>query len=151
MATSGRSHWFRAGRLEQQVCSFFFHITGTYVSKFAGSKHWFPTPRPVKVMLPPVNFTAIAGKYNNNGYGSVELCLVSPKNPTASCSCQDLASNISTILPGVVNPKIPTFVAEWHSPWASHLSFMHFNGNTCNVSAFISYVSLTSLCIPLPH
>jgi hypothetical protein len=109
------------------------------------------TPRPVKVTLPPVNFTAIAGKYNNNGYGSVELCLVSPKNPTASRSCQDLASNISTILPGVVNPKIPTFVAEWHSPWASHLSFMHFNGNTFNVSAFTSYVSSISLCIPLPH
>jgi hypothetical protein len=107
------------------------------------------TRRPAKASLPSVNFTALAGNYNNNGYGGFELCLISPQNPTASRSCQALSSNISTILPGIVDPKIPTFVAEWNNPWASHLRFTHFNENSFNVTAFTSYVSSMYVSIPV--
>jgi hypothetical protein len=103
------------------------------------------TPRPAKVSPPPVNFTALAGIYNNNGYGRFELCLISPKNPSASRSCQALSSNISTILPGTIDPKIPTFMGEWNSPSASHVRITHFNGNLFNVSAFTINV------IPSPY
>jgi hypothetical protein len=98
-------------------------------------------PRPMKVSLPAVNFTTLAGKYHNSGYGSLELCLISPKNPLASSSCQALASNISVILPGAIDPMIPTFVSEWNTATTSHLRVTHFNGNFFNISTFTSYVS----------
>jgi hypothetical protein len=100
-------------------------------------------PQPVNSSLPSVNLSSIAGVYNNRGYGSFELCLVSPNITTASNSCKVLASNVSIILPGAVDPsgKIPTFLAEWNSPWMSHIKLTHWNGNTFNISILSSYVS----------
>lgn len=101
------------------------------------------SPRPANASMPSVNFTSVAGTYNNLGYGSFELCLVSPNNAAASGSCKALASNVSTILPGAVDPsgKIPTFLAGWNSPAASHLRLTHWNGNTFNVSGLTSYAT----------
>ncbi|RDB19643.1 hypothetical protein Hypma_013343 [Hypsizygus marmoreus] len=96
------------------------------------------TPRPTNAALPSVNFTALAGTYNNNGYGKFELCLIAPQNPSATSSCQAMASNISTILPGAIRPGIPTLVGSIDSPWFSHMRIEHFNRDLFNVSLLIS-------------
>jgi hypothetical protein len=100
-------------------------------------------PRPTNASPPSVNFTSIAGIYNNYGYGSVELCLVSPNIAAASHSCKAMASNASTILPGAIDPSstIPTYLAEWNGPWMSHIKLTHWDGDLFNVSALSSHVS----------
>jgi hypothetical protein len=100
-------------------------------------------PRPVNASLPSVNFSSIPGIYNNRGYGSFELCSVFANSTTASSSCKALASNVSIILPGAVDPSgnIPTFLTEWNSPWGSHLKLTHWNENVFNISLLASYVS----------
>ena len=102
-------------------------------------------PRPANASPPSVNFTSIAGTYNNSGYGNFELCLISHHNTAASRSCQALISNASVILPGIVDSsstgRIPTFLAEWNTPWASHIRLTHWNGNTFNISGLSSFVS----------
>ncbi|KAF5371351.1 hypothetical protein D9615_009703 [Tricholomella constricta] len=97
------------------------------------------TPRPANASLPSANFTALAGMYDNAGYGKVEFCFVSSDYPAASSSCKALAANLSTILPGAVNPKVPTFIGAWDSPWASHIRVSHFDGNQFNVSVLNSF------------
>jgi len=104
-----------------------------------------PTPRPANASFPFGGFSSVAGKYNNLGYGPVELCLVSPKDPNPSSSCNDLATNISIILPGATPPDVPTFFAKWESPFFSHLRFTHFDGAAFNLSALSSFVSRLDL------
>ncbi|RDB29884.1 Gigasin-6 [Hypsizygus marmoreus] len=99
------------------------------------------TPRPSNASLPSANFSSLAGIYDNGGYGKFELCLVSLPHPAASESCKALKSNIPTILPGAVDPKIPTFIAAWDSPWASHVRFTHFSGNIFNVTTLTSFAT----------
>ncbi|KAG5636733.1 hypothetical protein H0H81_007062 [Sphagnurus paluster] len=97
------------------------------------------TPRPAKATLPSVGFTSLAGTYSNPGYGEFELCYVSEKYPAQTPSCQSLASNVSTILPGAVSPGIPTFIAHWDAPWTGYIRLQHFNGNLFNISSLRSY------------
>ncbi|KAG6855689.1 hypothetical protein H0H87_012078 [Tephrocybe sp. NHM501043] len=83
--------------------------------------------------------TGLQGNYHNNGYGHLELCLVSSPPPSsASAKCQALASEAQRILPGAVTPNVATFLAEWKSPWCTHIHFSHFSGNTYNVSVLSS-------------
>ncbi|GLB40046.1 putative beta-lactamase [Lyophyllum shimeji] len=98
------------------------------------------TPPPINASLPSVSFPNLAGTYDDGGYGKFELCYVSPnKYPTQSRKCQDLSANLSTILPGAAVPGIPTFIAEWDSPWTSHTRLLHFDGNIFNVSLLSSF------------
>ena len=119
--------------------------TQTRVDRFKnlslGSPASLPTPRPTNASFPFGSFSSVAGKYDNLGYGPVELCLVSPNDPNASPSCQALAANISTILPGATPPDIPTFFARIDSPTFSHLRVTHFDGPVFNVSTLSSLVS----------
>ncbi|KAF5380041.1 hypothetical protein D9615_006156 [Tricholomella constricta] len=96
------------------------------------------TPRPANVIQPSTNLTNLAGTYNNDGYGKIELCLLAPENPAASATCQDLAANVSTILPNLLRPGIPTLVGQVDSPWFSHIVVEHFNADVFNVSLVIS-------------
>ncbi|RDB18673.1 Gigasin-6 [Hypsizygus marmoreus] len=96
------------------------------------------TPRPSNATAPSIDFPQLAGTYNNEGYGKIELCLVSPVVAAASSSCQAIQSNISTILPGVVREGIPTLVGAVDSPWYSHIRVEHFNADLFNVSLLIS-------------
>ncbi|RDB18674.1 Gigasin-6 [Hypsizygus marmoreus] len=98
------------------------------------------TPRPSNATAPSVDFPQLAGMYNNDGYGPIELCLVSPTNAdsSASGSCEALASNISTILPGGIRQGIPTLVGAVDSPWYSHIRVEHFDADLFNVSLLIS-------------
>ncbi|KAG5649740.1 hypothetical protein H0H81_002237 [Sphagnurus paluster] len=90
------------------------------------------TPRPTNSTLPSTNFTNIAGTYENRGYGEIELCLLAPENPSPSASCAALTTNITTILPGVLRPGIPTLVGLVDSPWYSHIVVEHFNADLFN-------------------
>ncbi|KAG6915972.1 hypothetical protein DXG01_009061 [Tephrocybe rancida] len=92
------------------------------------------TPRPANVAPPSTSFTDLAGKYYSNAYGPLELCLVSPDFSAASSTCKALAANVSTILPGAVDPSIPTFIAAWDSPAITHIRLRHFNGDHFNIS-----------------
>ncbi|GLB41349.1 putative beta-lactamase [Lyophyllum shimeji] len=101
-----------------------------------------PTPRPANATLPAGGLAALQGTYKNAGYGSFELCLVSPSpsaSDSASRKCKALATNATRILPGAVTPGVPTYLAEWDSPWGSHLQLSHFTRNTFNVSLVSSY------------
>ncbi|KAF8063357.1 beta-lactamase/transpeptidase-like protein [Lyophyllum atratum] len=97
------------------------------------------TPRPSNATDASANFTFLAGVYKSDAYGDVELCLVSVEHLAASSSCKALAANLSTILPGAVDPEIPTFIGVWDSPWMSHIKLSHFGVNHFNVSALRSY------------
>ncbi|KAG5642300.1 hypothetical protein DXG03_003044 [Asterophora parasitica] len=100
------------------------------------------TPRPENAKPPSANFTAIAGVYNNDGYGQIELCLVTPEFPNlnfaTNSSCGAVTSNLTTILPGGIRPGIPTLIAEVNSPWFSHIRVEHFNADLFNISLLIS-------------
>ncbi|KAF5375386.1 hypothetical protein D9615_007946 [Tricholomella constricta] len=98
------------------------------------------TPRPDNAKPPSANFTAIAGVYNNDGYGQIELCLVTPefRNAATNSSCAEVTSNLTTILPGAIRAGIPTLVAAVNSPWFSHIRVEHFNADLFNVSLLIS-------------
>ncbi|RDB17702.1 hypothetical protein Hypma_001016 [Hypsizygus marmoreus] len=97
------------------------------------------TPRPTNARPPSMPFTDLAGTYKNDGYGRVELCLMQPASPgLATTACNNVASNITTILPGVIRPGIPTLVGAIDSPWFSHMRLEHFDGDLFNVSLLIS-------------
>lgn len=102
------------------------------------------TPRPGNATLPVRDFAALAGRYINTGYGPLELCLVSESNSSATSSeCQALVADAPKVLPGALNPDIPTFLAGWDSIWSSHIRLTHFDGNVFNMSALTSFVRST--------
>ncbi|KAF7353889.1 Beta-lactamase class penicillin binding protein [Mycena venus] len=112
-----------------------------YKSQIIANLNARPVPtRPENPTLPSVPFSALAGTYRDSGYGTVELCLVSPANlissPTASC--RRLVDEVPTRLPGVVDPDIPTFVAKWKGFGVTHVSLTHFEHNLFNVSGWLS-------------
>ncbi|KAG6886938.1 hypothetical protein C0995_003070 [Termitomyces sp. Mi166 len=107
-------------------------------------------PRPPNATLPSVPLTSLSGIYDDGGYGESELCYVSSVYPTESESCRELNAYLSVILPGAVEPGVPTFIIRWDSPWASHLKLSHFNENQFNISALLSVVSLFFPVLWLP-
>ncbi|KAG5634599.1 hypothetical protein H0H81_001413 [Sphagnurus paluster] len=118
---------------------------GSLRSTYRGHAPTPATPRASKAPLPSLNFTDLAGVYDNPGYGKFELCYVSTNYTAASSSCKGLAANVSTILPGAVDPAVPTFIGAWNSPWQSHIRLTHFSGNQFNMSFLSSYVSVAFL------
>lgn len=101
-----------------------------------------PTPRPSNGSLPSFPFWALAGKYRDPGYGTLELCLVSRhKAAIISDSCRLLLEGMNTTLPGILNPKIPTFLTNWPTFGLTHASLTHFEHNMFNFSGFNSIVS----------
>ncbi|GLB37131.1 putative beta-lactamase [Lyophyllum shimeji] len=99
-----------------------------------------PNPRPANATLPPNGFSALAGTYHNAGYGTLEVCLVTPSSSNdASPTCNDLVANASTILPGQIDPAIPTFLIPVDSPYLTHLKLTHFNGSIFNFHILRSY------------
>ncbi|KAJ7243609.1 beta-lactamase/transpeptidase-like protein [Mycena haematopus] len=101
-----------------------------------------PTPRPTNPTLPSVPFSALAGTYRDPGYGTLDLCLVSPKNllvsESTSRSCRRLIEEIPAALPGIVDPRIPTILARWQAFGVTHVSFAHFEHNLFNVTGVFS-------------
>ncbi|KAG5640912.1 hypothetical protein DXG03_006671 [Asterophora parasitica] len=103
------------------------------------------TPRPDNARPPSANFTSIAGLYNNDGYGQIEFCLLTPTPDLArvaaaanTSSCAQVTSNLTTILPNATRPGIPTLIAAVNGPWFSHIRLEHFNADLFNISLLIS-------------
>lgn len=104
-------------------------------------------PRPENATLPPNGVETLAGLYEDPAYGRMELCLASANSSafTSSDSCRALLSNITTVLPGVVDPTIPTLLVKWDRPFGTYIRLTHLNESTFSLSIFDSYVSVATL------
>ncbi|KAJ7111391.1 hypothetical protein C8R44DRAFT_799431, partial [Mycena epipterygia] len=67
-----------------------------------------PTPRPTNATLPSLPLNALAGTYHEPGYGTIDLCLISP-----SSECQSSTSE-------------SCLLARWSAMRVTQLSFAHF-------------------------
>lgn len=105
-----------------------------------------PIQRPKSATLPPNGVEGLAGLYEDPAYGRIELCLTSANTSsvTISDSCRALTSNITTVLPGVVDPTIPTLLAKWDRPFGAYARLTHLNESTFSLSVFNSYVSVVT-------
>ncbi|KAJ7144411.1 beta-lactamase/transpeptidase-like protein [Mycena epipterygia] len=89
--------------------------------------------------LPSLPLAALAVRYHDPGYGTMNLCLVSQDNQSsASKSCRRLLEEIPTRLPDILDPQIPTLLTRWDGHRATHLAFAHFEHNIFNVSEVFS-------------
>ncbi|KAL0960872.1 hypothetical protein HGRIS_005887 [Hohenbuehelia grisea] len=98
-----------------------------------------PTPRPADASSPSVEFASLAGTYENPGYGQFELCYASGNSSQASEGCQSLLANATTILPGVINASIPTYVVRWDRVFGDFFTLTHFNADVFNMSIVASF------------
>ncbi|KAJ6464101.1 beta-lactamase/transpeptidase-like protein [Mycena sanguinolenta] len=103
-------------------------------------KRPIPTSRSTNPTLPSIPFSALAGTYRHLGYGTLDLCLVSPTNPRepASMLCRQMIEEIPTALPGIVDPHVPTFLARWNGFGLTHVTLAHFEHNLFNVTGAFS-------------
>ncbi|KAL4262563.1 Beta-lactamase-related domain-containing protein [Pleurotus pulmonarius] len=93
-----------------------------------------PLPRPSNATDPKDGFKDLAGVYEDKGYGRLELCLLPPP-PVVSSACRDVVANVTLVLPGSVDPNVPTFIARWNKQYSTYLRFTHVDGNTFNVAS----------------
>ncbi|KAG7440325.1 beta-lactamase/transpeptidase-like protein [Guyanagaster necrorhizus] len=77
------------------------------------------------------------GRYKNDAYGEILLCLVGLESSTLP-ECHKLTDEVYTTLPGAIDLAIPTLVAKWNKIWASHIVLEHFDGDLYNASALDS-------------
>ncbi len=103
-----------------------------------------PIQRPENAILPPKGVEGLVGLYEDPAYGRMELCLASVNTSTVytSDNCQELTSKVEVILPGVVDPTVPTLLAKWDRPFGAYLCLSHLNESSFSLSVFNSYVSI---------
>ncbi|KAJ6626811.1 beta-lactamase/transpeptidase-like protein [Mycena sp. CBHHK59/15] len=92
-------------------------------------------PRRKDAELPSVPFAALAGTYSHPAYGSFNFCLFSA-NKTVGASCVPIEPAI--ILPGVVDPEVPSLIAKWDTMVTNYVQFSHYSGNTFNSTGLLS-------------
>jgi len=99
-----------------------------------------PTPRSANATSPSLPFESLAGAYHDAGYGTVDLCLISPASTSSSPSesCRKLLEEIPSTLPGVFDPEIPTLLARWNGFGVTHVSLTHFEHNLFNITGLAS-------------
>ncbi|KAF7345808.1 Beta-lactamase class penicillin binding protein [Mycena venus] len=111
----------------------------------AFSGRTIPTPRPVNATLPSLSLQSLAGKYQDQAYGPIELCLVSQEmDSTSSDTCVRLRAEIPIALPGALDLSIPTLLTRWGGTGVTHLAFSHFERNVFNVSGLCSIATKNS-------
>ncbi|KAJ7287276.1 beta-lactamase/transpeptidase-like protein [Mycena rebaudengoi] len=93
-----------------------------------------PNPRPEDAEPPSAPFATIAGTYKNLGYGTVDFCLFTLNTTTNSESCGRIAAEVPTILPGVIDPGVPTFIVKWDTIASNYARLTHYSGNVFNVT-----------------
>ncbi|KAF9463772.1 beta-lactamase/transpeptidase-like protein [Collybia nuda] len=98
-----------------------------------------PPQLPANASLPQVKLETLTGKYNNDGYGSFELCMMFPSNPNASKACKDLTTRAPTIFPGLFNSNVPTFISDWSTASVRYVSFTHVDENVFELHGVSSY------------
>ncbi|KAJ7450830.1 hypothetical protein FB451DRAFT_1051874, partial [Mycena latifolia] len=105
----------------------------------AYARRTVPTPRPKIATLLSLPFQSLAGTYRDPGYGTLDLCLVSPEGDSlTSKSCRELLQEIPTVLPDTLDPQIPTLLARWKGFRVTHISLEHFEHNTFNFTWLFS-------------
>ncbi|ESK87475.1 hypothetical protein Moror_11580 [Moniliophthora roreri MCA 2997] len=92
--------------------------------------------RPTNASDPSIDFTSLAGTYNNPGYGNFTFCLVNLE-PTESC--RELVANASTLLPGAINPTVPTLLAKADAVFAEYVALTHSDGNKFDFATMYSF------------
>ncbi|ESK80791.1 penicillin-binding protein, partial [Moniliophthora roreri MCA 2997] len=85
---------------------------------------------------PSIDFTSLAGTYNNPGYGNFTFCLIS-EEPTESC--REFVANTSTLLPGAINTTVPTLLAKPDTVLAEYVVLTHSDGNKFDIAAMHSF------------
>ncbi|ESK87477.1 beta-lactamase [Moniliophthora roreri MCA 2997] len=103
--------------------------TPTQKALISGAKQ--PTSRPSDAPEPSVGtISSLVGEYKAPGYGSsLKLCAFIPnEQPTEECQAMVAGKPI-------VDPTIPTLLAEISSPLATHISLRHFSGNYFNLTS----------------
>jgi hypothetical protein len=101
------------------------------------------TPRPANASFPYGDISALAGVYDNEGYGKVEWCYASSNSTNASDSCKALVADPS--VKSIVGTEVPTLLAKWGNQFISHVALSHFDGAVFNVSGSSIIVSFFSL------
>ncbi|KAF8884175.1 beta-lactamase/transpeptidase-like protein [Infundibulicybe gibba] len=104
-----------------------------------------PVSAPVNATPPSIgSLASLAGKYTNLGYQTIELCVAADpsSNVTANAtqSCRDLVAQAPRILPGAVDPSVPTLLASFDTVWASHITVTHWSGDTFNLTGLQTVV-----------
>ncbi|KAL0567550.1 hypothetical protein V5O48_014446 [Marasmius crinis-equi] len=96
----------------------------------AASLSQVKAPRPANASEPSVgSISSLAGEYTAPGYGStLEFCAFIPDQQPSE-SCQKMIAGKA-----IVDPKIPTLLAEINTVLATHISLSHFNGNIFNIT-----------------
>ncbi|KAF8191527.1 beta-lactamase/transpeptidase-like protein [Mycena galopus ATCC 62051] len=104
-----------------------------------------PTSRPANATLPSPSLQSLTGKYQDQAYGPIELCLVSQEmDSRASDVCLRLQAEIPTTLPGALDLSIPTLLTSWDGGGVTHLAFSHFEHNVFNISVLSSIATRNS-------
>ncbi|KAJ7290482.1 beta-lactamase/transpeptidase-like protein [Mycena rebaudengoi] len=100
-----------------------------------------PSPPPKDAEPPSAPFASLAGTYKDLGYGTVDFCLFTLNTTTNSESCDRLAAEVPTILPGVIDPDVPTLITKWDTGATNYALLTHYSGNLFNVTGLFSRVS----------
>ena len=54
--------------------------------------------------------------------------------------CSKLRESADVLLPGVVDPSVPTLLARWDRVWSTHIKLAHYDGGIFNVTILDSVV-----------
>ncbi|KAJ6563803.1 beta-lactamase/transpeptidase-like protein [Mycena capillaripes] len=101
-----------------------------------------PVPRAENAIGPDIPYAALAGRYTNGAYGTLNFC-VFWENATTGSACADLAEDVEVRLPGVVLPEVPTLIARWNTMYPTHyMGLAHYDRNLFNLTALESYVRI---------
>ncbi|KAJ7155199.1 beta-lactamase/transpeptidase-like protein [Mycena filopes] len=101
--------------------------------------------RPKDAPAPAVPYTALAGAYSHAAYGTLDFCLFAHDETTGS-ACAVLAPDVARLLPGAVDPAVPTLIARWDTMLSNYVRLAHYAGNLFNLTALYGYdVSLLPL------
>ncbi|KAJ7624937.1 beta-lactamase/transpeptidase-like protein [Roridomyces roridus] len=127
-------------RIVDEVLSLHPHInwTARYREKLAAAAPPPSLPRSKNAAPPSVPYTALAGKYDNAGYRSLDFCLFW-HNATSGSSCTDISQTFGDLLPTVLDSAVPILIARHDTMVSNHLLLSHYEGDKFNVSALHTF------------
>ncbi|KAJ7021657.1 beta-lactamase/transpeptidase-like protein [Mycena alexandri] len=94
--------------------------------------------RPKNAEAPAVPYAALAGTYEHRAYGKLDFCLFW-EDRTAGSACAGLAPHVEKLLPGVIDPAVPTLISRWDTMVSNYMRLTHYSGNVFNLTALYGY------------
>ncbi|KAF7312569.1 F-box domain-containing protein [Mycena indigotica] len=93
------------------------------------------TPRPSSPAPPTSPWDTMQGTFTNGAYGSISPCFVATSHAGLNNACTKVIKHsvVQRIL-SAQNDEIPTFIVPFKRTFSTYLRFLHFEGNTFNVS-----------------